>query len=80
MYLHIGKDVILKKENILFILNYVKLKENKNFNEFFNKIEKKYIVDISENKPKSIIITKENNIIKGYISNISSTTLGKRKI
>jgi len=78
MYLHIGKDVILKKENILFILDYENLKENKNFNDFFNKIDKKNIVDISDDKPKSIIITKENEVVKGYLSNISSTTLSNR--
>jgi len=78
MYLHIGKDIILKKENILLILDYENLKEDKVFNDFFNKIEKRNIVDISENKPKSVVITKDGDVIKGYISNISSTTLGKR--
>lgn len=78
MYLHIGKDIILKKENILFILNYKNLKEDKIFNKFFEKIDKNNLIDISEEQPKSLIITKENEIIKGYISNISSNTLGKR--
>lgn len=79
MYLHIGKDIILKKENILFILDYKNLKEDKVFNKFFEKINKKNIIDISESEAKSLIITKENEIIKGYISNISSNTLQKRK-
>lgn len=80
MYLHIGNDIILKKENILFILDYDNFSENKICKEFYKKIEKKNITDISKQKPKSIIITKENNIIKAYISNISSNTLGKRTI
>lgn len=78
MYLHIGKDIVLKNKDILFILDYDSLKENRVFNKFIEKVDKKNIFDISDNKPKSIIITKENNIIKGYISNISSNTLGKR--
>ena len=78
MYLHIGKDILLKNKNIVFILNYDSLKENSVFNKFIEKLDKKNIFDISENKPKSIVITKENGIIKGYISNISSNTLGKR--
>ena len=80
MYLHIGNDIILKKENILFILDYENFNENKICKELYEKIEKKNITDISKQKPKSIIITKENDTIKAYISNISSNTLGKRTI
>lgn len=79
MYLHIGNDIIIKNKNILFILDYKNLKENKIFNEFLENIDKNNIINISEENPKSIIITKENGIIKGYISNISSSTLQKRK-
>lgn len=78
MYLHIGKDIVLKNADILFILDYDSLKENNVFNKFMEKVDEKNIFDISDNKPKSMIITKENEIIKGYISNISSNTLGKR--
>ena len=80
MYLHIGNDIILKNKDILFILDYKNLKEDKIFNDFINKIEKKNVIDISAGNAKSIIITKESGKVKGYISNISSNTLGKRKI
>lgn len=79
MYLHIGNNVILNKKDIIFILDYENLKENNIFKEFCTNIDKNNITDISEGKTKSIIITKENDILKGYISNISSTTLAKRK-
>ncbi len=79
MYLHIGNNVILNKKDIIFILDYENLKENNIFKEFCTNIDKNNITDISEGKPKSIIITKEKDILKGYISNISSTTLAKRK-
>jgi len=79
MYLHIGNDIILKSKDILFILDYIGLKENNDFKNFMDKINKKNIIDISEEKPKSIIITKEGENLKAYISNISTTTLGKRK-
>ncbi len=78
MYLHIGNDIVLKNKEIVFILDYNSLKDNKVFNKFLESIDKKCIFDISENKPKSIVITKEDGVIKGYISNISSNTLGKR--
>ena len=47
MYLHIGKDEMIKKENILWILDYKGLKENKTFQEFFNHIPKEDKIDIS---------------------------------
>ena len=80
MYLHIGKDEMIKKENILFLLDYKGLKENKVFLDFWNTIPKENKVDISLNKPKTVIITKEKERVKAYISNISSTTLANRKM
>ncbi len=79
MYLHIGNDIIIKKKDILFILDYKNLKENRILKKLIEKIDKKNITDISGQKQKTIIITKENETLKGYISNISSNTLGKRK-
>lgn len=78
MYLHIGKDKMINRKDIIFILEYKGLKENKIFNDFFENIKKENIKDISENNPKTIIITKEENNIKAYISNISSNTLANR--
>lgn len=79
MYLHIGKDKIIKKENILFLLDYQGLKENKIFQKFLEKIPKENIIYICKENPKTIVITKEEKI-KAYITNISSTTLANRKI
>ena len=78
MYLHIGKEKMINRKDIIFILDYKGLKENKIFNEFFENIKKENIKDISENNPKTIVITKEENAIKAYISNISSDTLANR--
>lgn len=79
MYLHIGNDIIIKKKDILFILDYKNLKENKTLKKLTEKIDKKNITDISGQNQKTIIITKEDKTLKGYISNISSNTLSKRK-
>lgn len=78
MYLHIGKDKMINRKDIIFILDYKGLKENKIFNEFFENIKKENIKDISDNNPKTIVITKEKNNVKAYISNISSNTLANR--
>ena len=79
MYIHIGKDVIINSENIIAIFD-IKSLEKKNCleNIYKNLRISDNIIDISENNKKSLIIISKDNQTKGYISNISSVTLGKR--
>ena len=79
MYLHIGNDIVIKKENIISIFNLEKIIINKEFEEFLNNITIENKNEIEQENRKSLIITKQNNKIKGYYSNISSTTLQKRE-
>lgn len=77
MYTHIGKDYIIKSDNIIAIMNLEKT--DKNNKEILKNMNiKNNIVDISKNNNKSLIIFEEEKILKGYITNISSTTLAKR--
>ena len=79
MFLHIGKDKVIEKKDLICILDIESLKNNDKINNIIEKLEQeKNIIDISDNNRKTLILVKENNTIKGYISNISSTTLGKR--
>ena len=80
MYLHIGKDEMIKRENILFLLDYKGLRENKIFLDFWESIPKEDKIDISLANPKTAIITKEKQKVKAYLSNISSNTLASRKM
>ena len=77
MYLHIGKDVSVKLKDIIGIFNIETLQKTKEYEKITEDL-KYNIIDISEGKQKTIILTIENNIKKGYISNILSTTLEKR--
>lgn len=79
MYLHIGNDILIKKENIIAIFNLEKINLNKDFQEFLESIIIENKNDIENEKKKSIIIVKQENKIKGYYSNISSVTLQKRE-
>ena len=77
MYTHIVKDYIIKSDNIIAILNLEKI--DKNNKEILKNMNiKNNIVDISKNNNKSLIIFEEEKVLKGYITNISSTTLAKR--
>ena len=78
MYLHIGNNRIIKKENILFLLNYEKIQNDETVKKFLENIEEK--IDYDKENPKTIVITKENDKVKAYVSNISSTTIAKRNM
>ena len=79
MFLHIGKDKVIEKKDLICILDIESLKINDKINNIIEKLEQeKNIIDISDSNRKTLILVNENNSLKGYISNISSTTLGKR--
>ena len=77
MYLHIGKDIIIKEKDIIAILNYEKLEKNNTFKEFFKNIEKN--IEIINDNKKTLVLFENDGKIKGYLSNISSTTIANRK-
>ncbi|MBP7255078.1 MAG: DUF370 domain-containing protein [Negativicutes bacterium] len=73
MFLHLGSDVSVALKDVIAINDYSYLKTiNKEFLK--NMRSKKFIIDISENDPKSFVITDK----KIYLSAISSVTLKKR--
>lgn len=79
MYLHIGKDIILKKEEIIGIFNIESITETKEFNciiETLNEVNR--LQDISQGEPKTLILYKKENNLCGVISNVSSNSIGKR--
>lgn len=74
MFLHLGSDTVIPLKNVIAINDLKAIKSTVN-NEFLKMMEEeKMIVDISENNPKSFIVT--DKIV--YLSAISSLTLKKR--
>jgi len=79
MYINIGNDIILKKEDIISIYNLSSIKNTEGYKKIIKKLENKQkLLYKNDTENKSLILTKEKNIIKGYMSNISSITLAKR--
>ena len=79
MYFHIGKDKIISLKEVIMILNLEKILEKNKFNDILKELKiENNIIDISEGNLKSLIILKRNDKLIGYISNISSNTLGRR--
>ncbi len=76
MYLHIGKDYVLNTNEIIGIFDINSLKNTDCYDELINSVS--MVEDLSENNCKTLILTKKDYTIKGYISNILSTTIANR--
>ena len=79
MYVHIGKDSVINSNNIMAIFNIKSLTKKRNLNDICKNIGiSDNIIDVSDNSKKTLIICCLNKKLKGYITNISSTTIAKR--
>lgn len=79
MYVHIGKDTVINSENIIVVLDIESLEKNKKLQDVLQNLKiSDNIVDVSEGNKKSLVIINKNKKNMGYITNISTATLGKR--
>lgn len=79
MFLHIGGDVVLPLKDVIAILDIDTTTISRDTKEFLKIAEEEgFIESISEDLPKTFIITERNKKSKIYLSPISSVTLQKR--
>jgi len=79
MFLHIGGDVVIPVRNIIAILDIETTTISKDTREFLRIAEEEgFIETISQELPKSYIITENKKKSRIYLSPISSVTLQKR--
>ena len=79
MYVHIGKNEFVNSKDIIAIFDVKSLEKKNSLENICKNIKiSDNIIDVSENNKKSLIIISKDNKVKGYITNISSITLGKR--
>jgi len=79
MFLHIGGDIVIPEKNIIAILDIESTTISKDTKEFLKIAEEEgFINAISNDLPKSFIITENDKKSKIYLSPISSVTLQKR--
>ncbi len=74
MFLHLGADTVVPIREVISITYIKKSKSNINKEFLNNAYKNKKVIDISENNPKSFIVTNSGV----YLSAISSLTLKKR--
>jgi extracellular matrix regulatory protein B len=79
MFLHIGGDVVVPIKNVIAIFDMETTTLSKDTKEFLRVAEEEgFISSISNDIPKSFIITEADKKSKIYLSPISSVTLQKR--
>ncbi len=79
MFLHLGGDVVIPLKDVIAILDIDKTTISKDTREFLAVAEEEgFIESISDDLPKSFIITETDKNSKIYLSPISSVTLYKR--
>lgn len=79
MYLHLGNDVTVNLKSVVGIFDMDNTTVSYRTRDFLSKAQKDGIViDVTEDLPKSFIITEENGKTCVYISSLASRTLLKR--
>ncbi|MGN1467326.1 MAG: extracellular matrix regulator RemB [Ruminococcus sp.] len=79
MYLHLGKNTVIKTKDIVGIFDMDTSTISKNTRDYLAKAEKAgRVINVSTELPKSFVVCMDKEGIKVYISQISSQTLQKR--
>lgn len=79
MYIHLGQDTVVKKEDILGIFDMDTSTVSVLTRNFLNLAEKEgRVVNVSFELPKSFVVCSENGKLTVYISQLSPATLEKR--
>ncbi len=79
MYLHLGRDRVVKSSSIIGIFDIENTSVSKITKEFLNSLSTTAeVINVTDDLPKSFVLTKEKGKVKVYISQISVATLKKR--
>ncbi len=79
MFIHLGADVVIPLKDVISIMDMDSTNMSNNTKEFLKTAEDEgFIIKISEDKPKTFILSEKNNKTVIYLSPISSVTLFKR--
>ena len=79
MFVHLGGEAIVKKKDIVAIFDMDNTTISRASREFLaNAQDKGMVINVSDELPKSYIVTKSENGVRVYISSISPATLLKR--
>ena len=79
MYLHLGGDTVVSMKDVIAIFDLDITSISKITREFLHIVEEEgFVVNVSEDLPKSYVLAEINHKSRVYISPISASTLLKR--
>lgn len=79
MYLHLGQDVVVPKKDVVAVFDLDNSSQSHITRDFLRKAEQAgRVVNVSEDIPKSFVLTSRDGQDKVYLSQLSSATLLKR--
>ncbi len=79
MFLHLGSDVVVNSKDVIAILDLDVTSTSKITREFLRVAEDEgFVVNVSEDLPKSFVIAEIDKESRVFVSPISSATLLKR--
>ena len=79
MYLHLGNEIVIKNDEIVGIFDIETTSVSKITREFFANAERDMMVtNVTNELPKSFVVTSGSSSNRIYISQISAQTLRKR--
>lgn len=75
MFIHLGGEVTIRTRDVIGIFDIERCSVSRTTAEYLNNCQKKdLIVNVSEDMPKSFVVTDEAT----YISNVSNSTIYRR--
>lgn len=79
MYLHLGRDTIVRKSDIIGIFDLDNSTVSKTTRDYLSNAEKNgKVINVSTELPKSFVVCREKDQNKIYICQLSPVTLIKR--
>ncbi len=79
MFLHLGGDTVIAQKDIIAIFDLDNTSISKITREFLHVAEDEgFVVNVSEDLPKSFVLAEINNESRLFVSPISTATLLKR--
>lgn len=79
MFLHLGGDTAVALRDVIAILDIESTTISRDTKEFLRTQEEEgFVTSVSDDIPKTFVVTESKNGIKVYLSPISSATLQKR--
>jgi len=79
MYLHLGQNIVVSETDVIGIFDLDNTTGSKITRKFLSDAEKTgRVINVSEELPRSFIVSGKNNGITVYLSQLSPQTLNKR--